>query len=123
RVVARHGTVHDATTGELRRTGRALTGAAGALLAVRLLAATTDLATGLRLVRALTGSGQLRDDDLVDQRNADLLDVEDLRGELDGTGLVARRRKDVNSAHRLPQAPLAAVRTRTRPPFGPGTAP
>src|SRR5690606_219720 len=123
RVVARLRAVDDATAGELRSAGRALTGTAGALLAVRLAATAADLAARLRLVRALTGSGQLCDDDLVDQRNADLLDVEDLRGELDGTGLVARRRKDVNSAHRLPQAPLAAVRTRTRPPFGPGTAP
>ncbi|WP_255253973.1 class I SAM-dependent methyltransferase, partial [Streptomyces albidoflavus] len=42
---------------------------------------------------------QLCDDDLVDQRNAGLR-VEDLRGELDGSGLVACRRKDVNGAHR-----------------------
>ena len=48
-VVTRDGAVHDATAGELRHTGRTLTGAAGALLAVRLLATTTDLATGLDL--------------------------------------------------------------------------
>src|SRR5690606_8991549 len=49
RVVARLRAVDDATAGELRRTDRALTGAAGALLAVRLLAATADLAAGLGL--------------------------------------------------------------------------
>jgi hypothetical protein len=70
--------VDDATAGELRRTGRTLARAAGALLTVRLLTATADLATTLDLVRALTGGGQLCDDDLVKQRNADLLYVEDL---------------------------------------------
>ena len=44
RVVARLRAVDDATAGELRRAGRALTGAAGALLAVRLGATTADLA-------------------------------------------------------------------------------
>ena len=45
----------DATTGELRRTGRTLTRPAGALLAVRLLATASDLAAGLGVVRALPG--------------------------------------------------------------------
>jgi hypothetical protein len=45
--------VHDATTGELRRADRALTGATGALLLVRLLAAAGDLAARLGLGRAL----------------------------------------------------------------------
>ncbi len=121
RVVTRHGTVHDATAGELRRTGRALTGAAGALLAVRLAAATADLATSLGLVGALTGRSELRHDDLVHQRNADLR-VEDLGRQLQAAGLVARGRQDVNGAHIL-HSPFAAVRTRMRPPFGPGIAP
>jgi ribosomal protein L3 len=47
--------VHDATAGELRRADRALTGATGALLLVRLLAAAGDLTAVLRLVRALAG--------------------------------------------------------------------
>lgn len=105
RVVTRGGAVNDATAGELRRTGRTLTGAAGALLTVGLPTATTDLGAGLGLVRALTGSGQLCDDDLVKQRDADLLYVEDLRGELDASGLVASGRKDVNSAHRYLRPP------------------
>ena len=118
--------VHDATAGELRRAGRALTGAAGALLPVRLLAAAADLAAGLRGVRALAGGGELGHDDLVDQRHVGL-DVEDLGGQLDRAVGLAGRRTDVNGRHevRLPSAcsRLTAPRTRTVPPLGPGTAP
>src|SRR5690606_31557092 len=71
-VVARHGAVDDATAGVLRSADRALASATGALLAVRLLATTTDFGARLDLVRALAGSGELRGDDLVDQRNVDL---------------------------------------------------
>ena len=120
-VVARRRAVHDATTGELRRAGRALTGAAGALLLVRLAATTADLAAGLGAVRALAGRGELGHDDLVDQRDVDL-DVEDLGGQLDRAGGACPR----GSARRrsvIVMAPFAAVRTKTRPPLGPGTAP
>src|SRR5690606_21224053 len=109
------------TAGELRRTGRALTGAAGALLPVRLLAAAGDLAAGLRLVRALATRGQLRHHDLVDQRHVDLR-AEDVLGKLDGAGLAAARVEHVDAGHFA--APfLAAVRTRTRLPLAPGIAP
>src|SRR5690606_1325961 len=64
-VRTRRRAVDDATAGVLRRTDRALAGAAGALLAVRLLAAASDLATRLDVVRALTGGGELGGDDLV----------------------------------------------------------
>ncbi len=121
RVVARHGTVHDATAGELRRTGRALTGAAGALLAVRLLAATADLGTSLGLVGALTGRSELRHDDLVHQRNADLR-VEDLGRQLEAAGLVARGRQDVNGAHILTAPSPRCGRGRGRR-SGPGLRP
>ena len=90
-VVARHGAVHDATAGELRRADRALTGATGALLLVRLLAAAGDLAAGLRLVRALAGGGELGHDDLVHQRDV-RLHVEDVAGQLDRAGLRRPRR-------------------------------
>ena len=85
-VAARLRAVDDATAGELRRAGRALAGAAGALLLVGLAATAAHLAAGLGGVRALTRSGLLGDDDLVDQRDVDL-DVEDLGGEVDLDGL------------------------------------
>src|SRR5690606_12554540 len=122
RVVARRRAVDRATAGELRGADRALTGAAGALLAVLLGATAADLATGLRVVRALTGSGQLSHHDLVHQRDV-RLDVEDLRGQLHravgptGRGLHLDRR-----GHAV-TPPFAALRTKRRPPFGPGTAP
>ena len=78
----------DATTGELRGAGRALAGAAGALLLVGLAATAADLAAGLGGVRALAGGGLLGHDDLVDQRDVDL-DVEDLGGQVDLDGLRA----------------------------------
>src|SRR5690606_25467085 len=80
-VVARHGAVDDATAGVLRSADRALASATGALLAVRLLATTTDFGARLDLVRALAGSGELRGDDLVDQRNVDL-SAEDVDGQI-----------------------------------------
>ena len=101
-VVARLRAVDDATTGELRGAGRALTGPAGALLRVGLAATTADFAAGLGGVRALTRGGQLGDDDLVDQRDVDL-DVEDLGGQVSC---------DSRDGH-LDHAPFAAERTRT----------
>ena len=133
-VRARLRAVDDATAGELRRAGRALAGAAGALLLVGLAATAADLAAGLGGVGALAGGGQLGDDDLVDQRDVDL-DVEDLGRQLDRAGLLAGRRQDVDRVDDCGVArrsgfgrhdghfPFAAVRTRTRPPLGPGTAP
>src|SRR5205814_9787259 len=49
----------------------ALTRAAGAFLAIGLLAAATDLATGLRIARARSPAGQLGRHDLVEQGDAD----------------------------------------------------
>src|SRR5215204_1977200 len=63
--------VDDATAGELRRAGRALAGAAGALLLVGLAATAADVAAGLGGVRALAGGGLLGHHDLVDQRDVD----------------------------------------------------
>src|SRR5690606_24145631 len=93
-VVTRLRAVDRATTGELRCAGRTLTGAAGALLPVRLLATTANFAAGLGGVRALASRGELRHDDLVQQRDVGG-SVEDLRGEIDGAGGLATRRLDV----------------------------
>ena len=79
-VAAGLGPEGDATARVVRRPGRALTRAAGALLAVGLGATATDLAAGLGRVRALAGGSELRDDDLVDQRHVDL-DAEDIGGQ------------------------------------------
>ena len=127
-VAARLRAVDDATTGELRRAGRALPGAAGALLLVGLAATAADVATALGGGGALAGGRLLRDHDLVDQRDVDL-GVEDLRREVDlqdrggrGAGLrgslLGGRRHDQASFARL-----AAERRTSSPPLGPGTAP
>ena len=96
RVVARVWSVDDATAGHLRSADRALTSATGSLLLERLAAGTGDLAATLRVVRALAGGSELRDDDLVDQRDVGL-HVEELGGELDGAGLLALGVDDVES--------------------------
>src|ERR1700753_417732 len=68
-VVARLGTVHYATTGELRGPRRTLPGASGPLLPIRLAAAAADLAARLGRVRALAGRRPLCGDHLVHQRD------------------------------------------------------
>ena len=124
RVVARRRAVDDATAGELRRAGRALTGAAGALLAVRLL---PPPRTSPRVLvscvpwRAAASwatttwwiSGML------------ICDVEDLGRQLDGAGLTSPVGDcTVDGGHQRapPRASgaLAAVRTSTSAPLGPG---
>src|SRR5687767_4501393 len=55
----------------VRRAGRALTGAPGALLAPRLLVAAHDLGTALRGVRRLALVGQVRLHGLVHHRHVD----------------------------------------------------
>src|SRR5690606_465020 len=130
-VVTRLRAVHGATTGELRRAGRALTGAAGALLPVRLLATTADFTAGLGGVRALTRGRELGDDDLVHQRDVGGR-VEDLRGEFDGAVGLATQFLDrqgqvglllsAHSAHAC-APPFTALLTITTPPLRPGIAP
>ena len=114
----------DTAAGELRRTGRALTGAAGALLFVRLPAATaTDLTTTFLVeCRALARRGELGDDDLVDQRDVRPWTSNTSSGRSAVPACLAR---GVDARRRSPcQAPFAAVFTRTTsPPLGPGTAP
>src|SRR6202034_4444479 len=72
RVGARLRAVHHTAARVLRSAQRALPRAAGALLAVRLLAAAADGAASLGGVRALAGRGLLGHDDLVHKRKVDL---------------------------------------------------
>src|SRR5829696_941660 len=83
-----------AAAAELRRPYRALPGAPGALLAVRLATAAADLAPGLRVVGALPRGGELGHDHLVDQRDVDL-NVEHLGGQLHAAGALTARAEDV----------------------------
>src|SRR4029079_10184617 len=71
-VAARGRAVHDSTTVVLRRTDRALAGATGALLAVRLAATAGHLAATLGVGRALAGGGQLGHDGPGGQTGGDL---------------------------------------------------
>src|SRR5699024_5171687 len=95
RVVARDRAVDDAAARVLRSADRALACVAGSLLAVRLAPAARDLGAGLRLVGALTSSGQLGDDDLVDERDV-RGNGEHGCGKLRGAGLRAVRVDDVD---------------------------
>ena len=75
-------------------------------------AGAADVAARLRRVRALPRSGELGDDDLVDERDV-RLDVEDLGGQLGRAGLRALRAKDVDRRHvRLPWQPCGRGRCR-----------
>ena len=60
-----------AAASELRRSDRALTGAAGPLLAIRLLAAAGDLAARLGVVSAEVAAGQLGSHHLVEHGRVD----------------------------------------------------
>src|SRR5262249_10341827 len=123
-------TVHHAAAGELRCPDGPLPGAPGALLPVWLPAAAAHLAARLGGVRTLPGRGLLGNDHLVDQRNVDL-GLEDLGGQLrsrsgvTGRGLRLSRGPRLSRAHfaSLFTGDLTALRTSTRPPAGPGTAP
>src|SRR6266496_1905642 len=131
RIGPRHRAVHHAAAGELRCADRALAGPPGALLPVRLPAAAPDGAAGLGGMRALARGRLLRHHDLVDQRHVHLR-VEDVGREVYRLAGVTGRGHDVDGAHcasLFADCPpgssgiLTALRTRTRPPFGPGTAP
>ena len=80
---------------ELSRPARAVTGAAGALLLVHLLARTRDLVADLDLVVARAALGQLPGDHALQDVGADLFDAEDVVGELDRAALPAVQLDDV----------------------------
>src|SRR5262249_28029670 len=119
RVVARLWAVHHAAAGELGCADRALPGATGALLLVRLPATAGDLAAGLGLVRALARGRELGDHDLVHQRDVGLR-VEDVGRQLDTARRLAVDPANVHSAHFAPPfgtSVLAAERSSTRLPL------
>src|SRR4029079_19797954 len=80
---------HDATVAPLRRAGRALTGAAGALLTPWLRAATGDARAGLRRGRALARVRALGEERLEERGDPLLPGRRERRGELDGSAHVA----------------------------------
>lgn len=83
------------TASELRGAGRAPAGAAGALLATKPVTTTADAAAGLGGVGALADRGQLANDHLVHERNAER-GVEDLDRRLDAAGPLAHGVDDVD---------------------------
>ena len=87
-------TEHDAAALPLRGPRRALAGAAGALLAVRLASTAAHVAAGLGGRGALAPVGQLAEQRLVHHRLV-RLDAEDGLGKLDAAGLVAGLVDDV----------------------------
>src|SRR5262249_34957848 len=120
----------------------AVTGAAGALLLVHLLASHVHFRTVLGVVRAGAPLGELIAHHAVDEVRA-RLQAENRFRELDGTGLGGRERGDIRFHHACSFAALAspaalkapgrgaslcgcfrtASRTSTQPPLEPGTAP
>ena len=91
-------TEHGAAASPLRCADGALTSAAGALLAPRLLAAATNLAAGLGVMRALAPRSALRADRKVHDRDV-RLDAEHGRIELGSAGLLTLRVLDINRCH------------------------
>src|SRR5581483_3112190 len=92
--------------------GGTLPGPAGALLAPGLGPAAGALGPGLGGVGAGAGGGQLGGDDLVHDRHVGLDPEDRLR----------QRRVGEDLGHQR-IAPFTALRTKTSPPAGPGTAP
>src|SRR5581483_610883 len=119
-VRARLRAVHRAAARVLRGAHRALPRTAGALLPVRLLAAAAHVAARLGGVRTLPGRRPLGHHDLVDQRHVDL-GREDLLRQLNRLAARAVGREHWDGRHQ--DSFLAALRTSTTRPAGPGTAP
>src|SRR5450759_1988992 len=134
RVAPGLGAVRDSAAPPLGRSDEALAGPPGAFLAPRLGPAAGDLGPGLRRVASGASMRELGGDDLVkDGEVRD--DLEQVGGNLDGSRGAARRGGDVEvhalsstgasvvRAGRETGPPLTALRTKTRPPAGPGTEP
>ena len=90
----------DAAAGVVRCAARALAGAAGALLAIRLGAAAADLAAGLGVGGAGAATGQLGDDGLVQHGLVDRRREQRL-GQVDRAGLGAGLGVERRGGHRL----------------------
>jgi len=80
--------VDNSTTAVLGHTDRTLTSATGSLLLERLASRTGNFSAVLGLVRALTSSGELGNNDLVDERHVGH-NIKHRAGELDCAGLFA----------------------------------
>jgi hypothetical protein len=80
--------VDNSTAGHLGCADRALASATGSLLLERLAAGTGNFTTAKRVVRSLASGSELRDNDLVDERNVGL-NVEQVVGELNASRLLA----------------------------------
>src|SRR4029079_16519750 len=115
------GTVGHTATAHVRRPAGALAGIARALLLERLLAATTDLGTGLGALGATAACRELRRDDLVHQRNV-WLHAEHAVVEVEAAGVLTGGVLHGDRCHDG-HLPFTALRTMTTPPLGPGTEP
>src|SRR5213595_2429813 len=93
RVRADHRTEGTATAAELRHAGRAVTGTAGALLLVHLLAGAPDIGAALRLVRSGLALVELPLHATLDDVGAGL-ETEDRVRELDGAGFLTFKGRD-----------------------------
>src|SRR4029450_3216844 len=93
RVRANHRTERTATAAELRHAGRAVTGAAGALLLVHLLAGAPDVGAALRLVRSGLARVELPLHATLDDVGTGL-ETEDRVRELDRTSFLAFKGRD-----------------------------
>jgi hypothetical protein len=78
--------VDHSATAVLGHTNRTLTSATGSLLLEGLASRTGNFSAVLGLVRALTSSGELSNDDLVDERHVGH-NIKHRAGKLDGAGL------------------------------------
>src|SRR5262249_52320518 len=110
---------HTAAT-PVRRPDRTLPRAAGALLPPRLGAAARHLGARLGAVRARALRRELRGDGLVHHRDV-RLDTEDLFRQGHARTGAAVGLLHGETGHATPA--FTALRTKTSPPFGPGTAP
>ena len=99
-VAARMRPEDHATARVVRRAARALAGAAGALLAIRLGAAAADLAARLGVVRAGPAAGELRGHGLVHDGLVDRRSEQRLR-QIDRAQLLAGLREEGRAGHYL----------------------
>src|SRR5690606_22669844 len=94
---------------DLGRPARAVTGAAGALLLVHLLARTRDLVADLDLVRAGAALCELPGDHALQDVAADLFDAEDVVREVDRAALGAVELDDVEFHYSAPPVSAAGA--------------
>src|SRR6185503_10329354 len=118
-VAAHHRAEHAGAAAEVRRAGRTVTGAAGALLRVHLLAGPHDVVAVLGLVRAGLALGELPIDAALDQVGA-RLEPEDVLRQAERAGFLTLEGGDFHiHLTRPPAGPALPPSPRTwRPPRG-----